>query len=173
MSFAVTVAAFVAMLQLPAGARILHQSLWHWIPVGAMDVEMAFWMDPLSLVMAFVVTFVGSLIHVYAVGYMHKDPGYWRFFSFFNLFMFSMLMLVLGDNFLLMFIGWEGVGLCSYLLISFWYKEHENAVAGMKAFVVNRIGDFAFVIGLFLLSVSMNEYIDPRSRLARIGGGTG
>jgi len=166
MSFAVTAAAFVAMLQLPAGARNLHQSLWHWIPVGAMDVEMAFWMDPLSLVMSFVVTFVGSLIHVYAVGYMHKDPGYWRFFSEFNLFLFAMLMLVLGDNFLLMFIGWEGVGLCSYLLISYWYKEHDNAVAGMKAFVVNRIGDFAFVLGLFLLFWGLAGDMPARSRVS-------
>jgi NADH-quinone oxidoreductase subunit L len=151
MSFVVVAAAFAVMVRLPAGERNLHQVLWRWIHVGAMDADLAFWMDPLSLVMCFVVTFVGSLIHVYATGYMHGDPGYWRFFSFFNLFLFSMLMLVLGDNFLLMFIGWEGVGLCSYLLISFWYTEHKNAVAGMKAFVVNRIGDFGFLVGLFLL----------------------
>ena len=108
-------------------------------------------MDPLTLVMCFVVTFVGTLIHLYSIGYMREEPGYWRFFSYLNLFMFSMLVLVLGDNFVLMFVGWEGVGLCSYLLISFWYKEHKNAVAGMKAFVVNRIGDFGFMIGVFLL----------------------
>jgi NADH-quinone oxidoreductase subunit L len=166
LSFVVTAAAFITMMQLPAGARNLHQSLWSWIPVGGMDVDVAFWMDPLSLVMCFVVTFVGSLIHVYAIGYMHKDPGYWRFFAEFNLFMFAMLMLVLGDNFLMMFIGWEGVGLCSYLLISFWYKEKENAVAGMKAFVVNRIGDFAFVLGLFLLFWGLAGDLPSSSRRA-------
>ncbi len=151
LSFVVVVAAYGKMLSLPPEARHLHQALWSWLHSGALDAEFAFWMDPLSLVMCFVVTFVGSLIHVYATGYMRGDPGYWRFFSFFNLFMFSMLMLVLGDNFLLMFIGWEGVGLCSYLLISFWYTEHRNAVAGMKAFIVNRIGDFGFLLGMLLL----------------------
>jgi len=169
LSFVVTAAAFLTMLKLPAEARNLHQSLWSWVPVGAMDVDVAFWMDPLSLVMCFVVTFVGSLIHVYAVGYMHKDPSYWRFFAKFNLFMFAMLMLVLGDNFLMMFIGWEGVGLCSYLLIAFWYKEHENAVAGMKAFVVNRIGDFAFILGLFLLFWGLAGDL-PSSRSRAEGG---
>ena len=150
-SFAVTVAAFAKMISLPAEERSLFVHLWNWLPVGGLDAGLAFIMDPLTLVMCFVVTFVGTLIHVYSIGYMREEPGYWRFFSYLNLFMFSMLVLVLGDNFVLMFVGWEGVGLCSYLLISFWYKEHKNAVAGMKAFVVNRIGDFGFMIGVFLL----------------------
>jgi NADH-quinone oxidoreductase subunit L len=150
-SFAVTVAAFAKMVSLPAEERSLFCHLWNWLPVGGLDAGLAFIMDPLTLVMCFVVTFVGTLIHVYSIGYMRDEPGYWRFFSYLNLFMFSMLVLVLGDNFVLMFVGWEGVGLCSYLLISFWYKEHKNAVAGMKAFIVNRIGDFGFMLGVFLL----------------------
>ena len=150
-SFAVTAAAFVKMLSLPADERTLLCHLWNWLPVGGLNAGMAFLMDPLTLVMCFVVTFVGTLIHVYSIGYMREEPGYWRFFAYMNLFMFSMLVLVLADNFPLMFVGWEGVGLCSYLLISFWYKEHKNAVAGMKAFVVNRIGDFGFLLGVLLL----------------------
>ena len=98
-----------------------------------------------------VVTGVGSLIHLYSIGYMHGEEGFYRYFSYLNLFVFSMLMLVLGNNALVMFIGWEGVGLCSYLLIGFWFNEEANAVAGKKAFVVNRIGDFGFLLGLFLL----------------------
>jgi NADH-quinone oxidoreductase subunit L len=129
----------------------LYQFLFPFLHIGLFDANMAFWFDPLSATLTLIITFVGTLIHVYSIGYMHGDPGYWRFFTYLNLFMAAMLMLVLGDNFMVMFIGWEGVGLCSYLLISFWYKEKANAVAGMKAFVVNRIGDFAFVLGLAFL----------------------
>lgn len=139
------------MLSLPEDQRVLYNKLWDWMVFGGLDADLAFVMDQLTLVMCFVVTFVGTLIHVYSVGYMDDEPSYWRFFCYLNLFMFAMLTLVLGDNLLVMFIGWEGVGLCSYLLISFWYKEHANAVAGMKAFVVNRIGDFGFIIAAFLL----------------------
>jgi NADH-quinone oxidoreductase subunit L len=134
---------------------VLHQRLWTWIDVGQLHVDLAFLMDRLSAVMCLVVTFVGSLIHVYSVGYMRGDPGYFRYFSYLNLFMFSMLVLVLGDNLLLLFVGWEGVGLCSYLLISFWYTDLEKARAGMKAFVVNRIGDAGFILGVFLLFWSL------------------
>ena len=151
LSFVVTVLAFLKLLALPPPQRVLYCHLWDWMPIGQLDVGFAFIMDPLTLVMCFVVTFVGTLIHVYSVGYMREEPSYWRFFCYLNLFMFAMLVLVLGDNFLVMFVGWEGVGLCSYLLISFWYKEHKNASAGMKAFVVNRIGDFGFVLGVLLL----------------------
>jgi NADH-quinone oxidoreductase subunit L len=150
-SFVVTVIAFVKLLALPATERVLYCHLWDWLPIGQLDAGFAFIMDPLTLVMCLVVTFVGTLIHVYSVGYMREEPSYWRFFCYLNLFMFAMLVLVLGDNFVVMFVGWEGVGLCSYLLISFWYKEHKNATAGMKAFVVNRIGDFGFVLGVLLL----------------------
>jgi NADH-quinone oxidoreductase subunit L len=149
-SFVVALAGFISLAS--AGHNVsLYQNLWGWIRVGVLQADFAFQMDRLSAVMCLVVTFVGSLIHVYSIGYMHGDRSYWRFFCYLNLFMFSMLILVLADNFLLMFVGWEGVGLCSYLLISFWYHEREKAVAGMKAFVVNRIGDFGFTLGMLLL----------------------
>lgn len=140
-----------AKLVLDPSVTAIHAHAWTFIATGRLTVDAAFIMDRLSAVMCLVVTFVGSLIHVYSIGYMKDDPGYRRFFAYLNLFMFSMLVLVLGDNFFIMFIGWEGVGLCSYLLIGFWYKDINNARAGMKAFVVNRIGDFGFVIGIFLL----------------------
>jgi NADH-quinone oxidoreductase subunit L len=149
-SFAITVAAVITLAGAGHGA-VLHQRLWDWFRIGSLSVDAAFQIDRLSAVMCLVVTFVGSLIHVYSRGYMKDDPGYWRFFSNLNLFMFSMLVLVLGDNLLVMFVGWEGVGLCSYLLIGFWYRERKNAVAGMKAFIVNRIGDYGFTLGVFLL----------------------
>ncbi len=129
----------------------LYHNVWSWLHVGALRADVAFQMDRLSAVMVLVVTFVGSLIHIYSRGYMKGDPEFWRFFSHLNLFMFAMLTLVLGDNFLLMFVGWEGVGLCSYLLIGFWYRDAKNAVAGMKAFIVNRVGDYGFSLGLFAL----------------------
>ncbi len=149
-SFVVAVAA-VIRLATSGHETALVQHLWQWLHFESLDADLAFQMDRLSAVMVLVVTFVGSLIHVYSIGYMHDDPSYWRFFSYLNLFMFSMLTLVLADNFLLMFVGWEGVGLCSYLLISFWYTDVEKAKAGMKAFVVNRIGDAGFSLGLFLV----------------------
>lgn len=124
---------------------------WDWLHVGYVDARFAFWLDPLSSMMLLIITTIGSLIHIYSIGYMNGEKAYWRFFCYLNLFVTMMLLLVLGDNFLLMFIGWEGVGLASYLLIGFWYKELPNAAAGMKAFVVNRFGDACFVIGLFML----------------------
>jgi len=123
----------------------------HWIRSGSFSVDFAFYLDQLSLVMLLVVTGVGFLIHVYSVGYMWDDPSYYRFFSYLNLFMFFMLTLVLAGNYLMMFIGWEGVGLASYLLIGFWFTKDSAASAGKKAFIVNRIGDFGFLIALFLL----------------------
>jgi NADH-quinone oxidoreductase subunit L len=129
-----------------------HQEyLAHWIRSGSFTADFAFYLDQLSLVMLLVVTGVGFLIHIYSVGYMADDPGHYRFFSYLNLFMFFMLTLVLANNYLLMFIGWEGVGLASYLLIGFWFTKDSAASAGEKAFIVNRIGDFGFLIGLFLL----------------------
>jgi NADH-quinone oxidoreductase subunit L len=123
----------------------------HWIRSGTFSADFAFYLDRLSVVMMLVVTGVGFLIHIYSVGYMWNDPGYYRFFSYLNLFMFFMLTLVLASNYLVMFIGWEGVGLASYLLIGFWFTKDSAASAGKKAFIVNRIGDFGFLIGLFLL----------------------
>jgi NADH-quinone oxidoreductase subunit L len=128
-----------------------HEYFAHWIRSGSFSVDFAFYLDQLSLVMLLVVTGVGFLIHVYSVGYMWDDPSYYRFFSYLNLFMFFMLTLVLAGNYLMMFIGWEGVGLASYLLIGFWFTKDSAASAGKKAFIVNRIGDFGFLIALFLL----------------------
>jgi NADH-quinone oxidoreductase subunit L len=125
--------------------------LAHWIRSGSFSVDFAFYLDQLSLIMLLVVTGVGFLIHIYSVGYMWDDPSYYRFFTYLNLFMFFMLTLVLANNYLLMFIGWEGVGLASYLLIGFWFTKDSAASAGKKAFIVNRIGDFGFLIGLFLI----------------------
>ncbi len=150
-SFVIAVTAFIQLAGLDEHARALRHTLFPFLHLGLLDADLSFWMDPLSGVMTLVVTLVGTLIHVYSVGYMHGDPSYWRFFAYLNLFMASMLTLVLGDNFLVMFIGWEGVGLCSYLLIAFWYQEKPNAVAGMKAFIVNRVGDFGFVMAMALL----------------------
>jgi NADH-quinone oxidoreductase subunit L len=128
-----------------------HEYFAHWIRSGSFSVDFALYLDQLSLVMLLIVTGVGFLIHIYSVGYMWEDPGYYRFFSYLNLFMFFMLTLVLASNYLMMFIGWEGVGLASYLLIGFWFTKDSAASAGKKAFIVNRIGDFGFLIALFLL----------------------
>jgi NADH-quinone oxidoreductase subunit L len=148
---AVALGAFVKLLGVPAHERYLLDTAWKMIHVGRFHVDFAFAIDPLSGMMALIITLIGTGIHVYSTGYMSEEPAYWRFFCYLNLFVFSMLLLVLGDSFILMFFGWEGVGLCSYLLIGFWYKEKKNATAGMKAFVVNRVGDWGFVTGLFFL----------------------
>jgi len=124
---------------------------WDWIPVGTLHVPAALQLDQLSAVMLLVVTGVGSLIHMFSVGYMGDDPGYARYFAYLNLFVFFMLTLVLGASFPVMFVGWEGVGLCSYLLIGFWFNERINADAGKKAFIVNHIGDVGFLIAMFLI----------------------
>jgi len=128
-----------------------------WLRSGGFSVDFAFYLDQLSLIMLLVVTGVGFLIHIYSVGYMWDDPGFYRFFSYLNLFMFFMLTLVLGSSYLVMFIGWEGVGLASYLLIGFWFTKDTAAAAGKKAFIVNRIGDFGFLIALFLLIQHFNS----------------
>jgi NADH-quinone oxidoreductase subunit L len=129
----------------------LHQLAFNWFSVGALHVDMGFLFDRLSGSLVLVITGVGLLIHFYSVGYMDEDPGYWRYFAYLNLFVAAMLVLVLGDNLVAMFVGWEGVGLCSYLLIGFWFTDEEKAYAGRKAFIVNRIGDFGFLIGIFIL----------------------
>lgn len=126
-------------------------TLYNWITVGNFSFDFSLYLDPLSCVMILVVTGVGSFIHLYSVGYMHDDPSYSRYFSHLNLFMFAMLLLVLGKSLLILFIGWEGVGLCSYLLIGFWFDDMEKAKAGKKAFIVNRIGDFGFLLGIFVI----------------------
>ena len=153
LSFLLSVVAFVQLLGLEPEHRVpgLLANVLRWIHVGDLHVDLAFAVDPLSAVMILVVTGIGGLIHVYATGYMHEDAGYWRFFAYLNLFTFAMLTLVLGDNLLLMFVGWEGVGFCSWGLIGFWHKELPNTTAGNKAFIVNRVGDFGFVLGVLLL----------------------
>src|SRR2546422_2813033 len=151
LAFGLSVNAFLNLKGLAAEQRFLIDRLYTWINLGSLKVDMAFWVDPLSAVMILVVTGIGGLIHIYATGYMHDDKAFWRFFAFLNLFTAAMLTLVMGDNMLVMFVGWEGVGLCSYALIGFWYQDHNNARAGNKAFIVNRVGDFGFMLGMFLL----------------------
>jgi len=157
----VAIASYLGSEAYKAG-EVFEKVVYAWIPAGTLQlsdgsfqnlsIEMGFRLDPLSCVMLFVVTFVGFLIHVYSVGYMAHDDGYQRYFAYLNLFMGAMLLLVLGNNFLVLFVGWEGVGLCSYLLIGFYFKETFPPYAGRKAFIVNRIGDFAFLVGLFALA---------------------
>ena len=146
------------------------QTAWSWMEVGSFKAELAFHLDSLSAVMILIVTFVGSLIHIYSIGYMAADKGYARYFGYLNLFMGSMLILVLASNLPVMFIGWEGVGLCSFLLIGFWYENDAYAYAGRKAFVVNRIGDFFFLLGMFLLfwAVKSLDFNDIK-QVANIG----
>jgi NADH-quinone oxidoreductase subunit L len=146
-------AAFAWALSVAARVSFPHdpELFAHWIRSGGFTVDFAFYLDQLSLVMLLVVTGVGFLIHFYSVGYMWDDPSYYRFFTYLNLFMFFMLTLVLASNYLMMFIGWEGVGLASYLLIGFWFTKDSAASAGKKAFIVNRVGDFGFLIGIFLI----------------------
>ena len=151
LAFAGALLAFRDLLNLPAEERFFTQSLFTWIPSGDLLVKVGLQLDPLSAVMILVVTGVGFLIHVYSIGYMHSEQGYGRYFAYLNLFTFAMLTLVLADNFLLMFVGWEGVGLCSYLLIGYWYEKPSAANAGRKAFIVNRIGDFGFLLAMMLL----------------------
>ena len=122
-------------------------TLYRWIGAGDFQIEIAFFVDQLTAMLLLVVSSVGLLVHVYSIGYMNGDRGLWRFFAYLNLFMFSMLLLILGDNFLMLYVGWEAVGLCSYLLIGFWYKKPSAAGAAKKAFIVNRVGDFGFGLG--------------------------
>ncbi len=156
-SFLISLVALKRLLDLPPELRLLKDTVTTWIASGDFTAQLSFSIDPLSSVMTLVVTGVGFLIHVYSIGYMHGDRGYGRYFAYLNLFMAMMLVLVTGDNLLLLFLGWEGVGLCSYLLIGFWYEDPEKAYAGIKAFVVNRIGDFGFLIGLLLLFWSLGQ----------------
>ena len=178
----VVIAAFVVAgaiyLQLrahpPETPLIVH--LWRWIPSAGLDVSFAFQVDQLSVVMLLIVTGVGSLIHLFSVGYMHEDPGYARFFSYLNLFVVFMLVLVLGASLPVTFVGWEGVGLCSYLLIGFWFSEQANADAGKKAFLVNRIGDLGVLIAMFLIFWNLRSLdyvaIAERAPLRLVAGGS-
>ncbi len=148
-SFIVAVAIFFTDMK--AGGETVQVTLFNWINAGNFQVDFSFLVDRLSILMILIVTGVGFLIHIYSAGYMHDDEGFGKFFAYMNLFMFSMLVLVLGANYVMMFIGWEGVGLCSYLLIGFWFKNREYTAAANKAFIMNRIGDLGFLLGIFLI----------------------
>lgn len=152
-SFLVTLVVFVGLLgrDSHSGERSYELILFDWLPSGSLQVEAGFLVDPLSVTMALFVTGVGALIHLYSVGYMHGDPKYSKFFLYLNLFLFSMLMLVFGNNLVVTFLGWEGVGACSYLLISFWHHRESAATAGKKAFVTNRVGDWGFMVATFAI----------------------
>lgn len=150
-SFVAAVFLVVDLVSMPEGSRQILVKFFEWITVGNLRLEAAFAIDPISAIMILVITGVGSLIHIFSIGYMHHDAGAAKYFAYLNLFLFNMLILVLGANLPVMFVGWEGVGLCSYLLIGFWFTDAEKAAAGMKAFVTNRIGDAAFLLGMFIL----------------------
>ncbi len=157
LSFALSLLAFFALLSADENVRVVNVPVYSWIPVGDFKVNVSFLLDPLSALMMLIVTGVGFLIHVYSIGYMAEDEGYGRFFTYLNLFIFSMLLLVLADNYLLLYVGWELVGLCSYLLIAFWFTRPEAAAAGKKAFITTRIGDFGFGLGVILIFVTFGS----------------
>jgi NADH-quinone oxidoreductase subunit L len=156
-SFVISVISFIGLLQAGHEHSTIVKNLFSWIHAGSFKADLSLQLDPLSAVMALVVTGVGFLIHVYSVGYMAEDKGYTRYFTYMNLFTFSMLILVMASNIVLMFVGWEGVGLCSYLLIGFWFEKHSAANAGKKAFIVNRIGDAAFLLGIFFIFIHIGS----------------
>ena len=160
-AFALAVRGLIQLLGMPPEERLLLDRVFTWISVGNLHADVAFQLDPLSTVMVLVITGVGGLIHIYSTAYMHEEPAYWRYFAYLNLFTFAMLTLVLADNLLLLFVGWEGVGLCSWALIGFWYSDWNNATAGNKAFIVNRIGDFGFMLGTFVLFWALADIGHP------------
>ncbi len=176
LSFIVTVYLFYQLIQLPAAERTFTKTMFTWIQAGSFNVNIAFLLDPLSVIMMLVVTGVSFLIHIYSTGYMHGDKDVTRYFTYLNLFVFAMLLLIMGDNYLLMFVGWEGVGLCSYLLIGFWFDDINNAIAGKKAFIVNRIGDFGFLVAMFMIfklfgSLQFNEVFHAAKLNFTVGDG--
>jgi len=156
-SFVFSCVSFYMLVQLPSSERTIETTVYTWIKAGHFSVDIGFQLDPLSAVMILVVSGVGFLIHVYSIGYMSHEASFARYFAFLNLFTFAMLVLVLANNFLLMFVGWEGVGLCSYLLIGFWYTKQSASDAGKKAFIVNRIGDFGFILGMIAIFAVFNS----------------
>ena len=156
-SFIIAVISLIGLIQAGHESYPIVKSLFPWIQSGSFSANLSFQLDPLSVVMALVVTGVGFLIHVYSVGYMAEDKGYTRYFTYLNLFTFAMLVLVMASNVVLMFVGWEGVGLCSYLLIGFWFEKHSAANAGKKAFIVNRIGDAGFILGILFIFITFGS----------------
>jgi NADH-quinone oxidoreductase subunit L len=171
LAFALAVAIFIAMRSVGGDAQTpFVQRYFAWMPVGDLHIDAAFQLDQLSMVMILVITGVGMLIHFFSVGYMEDDPGYPRYFAYLNLFVFFMLILVMGASYPVMFVGWEGVGLCSYLLIGFWFLDKANADAGKKAFIMNRIGDFGFLIAMFMLYANLGtlEFEGVRAQAASL-----
>jgi NADH-quinone oxidoreductase subunit L len=150
------------------------QNYFSWMPAGNLQIDAAFQLDQLSMVMILVITGVGALIHIFSIGYMREDPGYPRYFSYLNLFVFFMLVLVLGANYPVLFVGWEGVGLCSYLLIGFWFNDKVNADAGKKAFIVNRIGDFGLLVAMFMLfaNIGVLDFAGVSAKAIQLGAGS-
>ncbi len=164
-SFLCSIALYIMLLSRPEEERQLATRFFDWISVGNLRIPFGFVVDQISIIMILIITGVGSLIHLFSIGYMSHDERPAKFFAYLNLFLFNMLLLVLGDNLVVTFVGWEGVGLCSYLLIGFWFTDSEKAAAGMKAFVTNRIGDAGFLIGMFILffsfgSLNYNDLIE-------------
>lgn len=169
-SFVVTVGVYLDLLSRTSEERHHVVTLFSWLPVGSLQIDMALLADPLSITMALFVTGIGSLIHLYSIGYMHGDPKFSKFFLYLNLFVFSMLMLVLGENLLVTFLGWEGVGACSYFLISFWHTRDSAATAGKKAFVTNRVGDWGMMVAMFLAFSSVGTLSYAGINAAAEGG---
>jgi NADH-quinone oxidoreductase subunit L len=170
LSFVVAIVVFVGLWNEPEHTYEL--SLFTWIPAGSFNVDVGFLLDPLSMAMVLFITGIAALIHLYSIGYMHGDSRYPRFFTYLNLFVFSMLILVMGDNLVLTFLGWEGVGACSYFLISFWFEKEANASAGKKAFITNRVGDWGFMVGTFVVffafgTVKYTEFLPVAPGLAQ------
>ena len=175
-AFGVATWAFLTLLEMPAGGA-LEMHLWGWIEAGRFHADLGLRVDALSGVMVMIVTGVGAVIHLYSVGYMAHDEDFARFFTYMNLFALSMLILILADNLLMMFVGWEGVGLCSYLLIAFWYTNPQFAYNGRKAFIVNRIGDAGFLLGMFTIVATLGahgvwtlNFVELRNNAALMGG---
>jgi NADH-quinone oxidoreductase subunit L len=158
-SFLLSVRVVMHLASLPADERVVTDIVGRWLSFGPINLDIGFLLDPLSAVMILVVTGVGLLIHVYSLGYMAHDEGLPRFFTYLNLFIFAMLTLVLAENLPLLFVGWEGVGLCSYLLISFWFGDRANSDAGRKAFITNRVGDFGALLAMFLIGTTVLPHL--------------
>src|SRR5437763_2052196 len=183
LSFVYSLGAVTQLLSADPENRVVQHILFEWLTPGQMllsnghlirfTADWGYLLDPLSSVMVLVVTGVGFLIHIYSVGYMGHEGGYYRFFGYMNLFMFSMLMLVLANNLLLMFVGWEGVGLCSYLLIGFYFLKKSASDAGKKAFIVNRIGDAGFILGILLTAVTVGTIRFTSAGLAVVAANSG
>ncbi|MGD0881517.1 MAG: proton-conducting transporter membrane subunit, partial [Acidimicrobiales bacterium] len=170
-SFVVSFAVYLSLLGVRAPVRSFSQNLWTWIPVDRLQVHAGLYVDPLSMTMVLFVTGISALIHLYSIGYMKGDKDYPKFFLYMNLFVASMLILVLGSNLLVTFVGWEGVGTCSYWLVSFWFTRDSAASAGKKAFVYNRIGDVGFLLAIFLVydKVHSLDYTTIFAKVDKIG----